>query len=138
MKHLKHNYSKRIKILKRIIKLNPEINPITFKDGRGIIQTFYPDRYSIEEWNYIVTLKGSIRGHHLHKEFDEYIMFIEGEGVYTELTNGNELITPVSSGDCIYIPENVPHTFYPTADCKMIALITKKWKECIEPITKIS
>ena len=28
------------------------------------------------------TFKGSVRGHHYHKEFDEYIMFVEGEGVY--------------------------------------------------------
>ena len=40
----------------RIVKLTPEINPITFKDGRGIIQTFFPKQDSIVEWNYIVTL----------------------------------------------------------------------------------
>ena len=107
----------------RIIKLDPQINPITFKDGRGIIQTYLPEEDSIKEWNYIVTLKGSVRGHHYHKEFDEYIMFVEGEGVYTEITKGEELVTPVSAGDCIYLPMNVPHTFYPTADCKMICLL---------------
>ena len=58
----------------RIRKLNPEINPVTFKDGRGIIQTYYPEQYNIVEWNYIVTLKGAVRGHHYHKEFDEYII----------------------------------------------------------------
>jgi len=124
--------------MNRIIKLLPEINPITFKDGRGIIQTFYPEQDSIVEWNYIVTLKGAVRGHHYHKEFDEYIMFVDGEGVYTELTNGKELVTPVSAGDCIYLPKNVLHTFYPTADCKMIAMITKRWNDCAEPITKIN
>ena len=123
--------------MNRIIKLRPEINPITFKDGRGIIQTFYPESESIVEWNYIVTLKGAVRGHHYHKEFDEYIMFVEGEGVYTELTDGNELVTPVSAGECIYLPKNVPHTFYPAADCKMIAMITKRWNDCAEPITKV-
>ena len=124
--------------MKRIIKLDPAINPITFKDGRGIIQTYYPTQYTIVEWNYIVTLKGAVRGHHYHKEFDEYIMFVEGEGVYTELTDGKELVTPISAGDCIYLPMHVPHTFYPTADCKMIALITKRWDECAEPITKVT
>ena len=124
--------------MNRIIKLRPEINPITFKDGRGIIQTFYPESESIVEWNYIVTLKGAVRGHHYHKEFDEYIMFVEGEGVYTELTDGKELVTPVSAGDCIYLPMLVPHTFYPTADCKMIAMITKRWNDCDEPITKVT
>ena len=124
--------------MKRIKKLESEINPITFKDGRGIIQTFYPMQYNIVEWNYIVTLKGAVRGHHYHKEFDEYIMFVEGEGVYTELTDGKELVTPVSAGDCIYLPMLVPHTFYPTADCKMIAMITKRWTDCDEPITKVT
>ena len=122
---------------KKIIKLDPEINPITVKDGRGIISTFYPQTDVIKEWSYIVTLKGSVRGHHYHKEFDEYIMFVEGEGVYTEITNGEELVTPVSAGDCIYLPQGVPHTFYPTADCKMIAMITKRWNDCDEPITRI-
>ena len=124
--------------MNRIIKLRPEINPITFKDGRGIIQTFYPESESIVEWNYLVTLKGAVRGHHYHKEFDEYNMFVEGEGVYTELTDGNELVTPVSAGECIYLPKNVPHTFYPAADCKMIAMITKRWNDCAEPITKVT
>lgn len=124
--------------MKRIIKLTPEINPLTVKDGRGIIQTFYPEIDSIVEWNYIVTLKGAVRGHHYHKEFDEYIMFVEGEGVYTEITNGVELVTPVSAGDCIYLPQGVPHTFYPAADCKMIAMLTKKWNDCKEPITKVT
>ena len=122
---------------KKIIKLDPEINPITVKDGRGIISTFYPQTDVIKEWSYIVTLKGSVRGHHYHKEFDEYIMFVEGEGVYTEITNGEELVTPVSAGDCIYLPQGVPHTFYPTVDCKMIAMITKRWNDCNEPITRI-
>ena len=122
--------------MRRIIKLDPQINPTTFKDGRGIIQTYLPEQWSIKEWNYIVTLKGAVRGHHYHKEFDEYIMFVEGEGVYTEITNEQELVTPVSAGDCIYLPMNVPHTFYPTADCKMIALLTKRWDDCDEPITR--
>ena len=95
-----------------------------------------PEEDSIKEWNYIVTLKGAVRGHHYHKEFDEYIMFVEGEGVYTEITDGEELVTPVSAGDCLYLPMNVPHTFYPTADCKMIALLTKRWDKCKEPLTR--
>jgi uncharacterized RmlC-like cupin family protein len=124
--------------MKKIIKLDPDINPITVKDGRGIISTFYPQTEDIKEWSYIVTLKGSVRGHHYHKEFDEYIMFVEGSGVYTELTEDNqELVTPVATGDCIFIPKFVPHTFYPTSDSKAIALITKKWNDCNEPLTRV-
>ena len=124
--------------MKKIIKLDPDINPITVKDGRGIISTYYPQTEDIKEWSYIVTLKGSVRGHHYHKEFDEYIMFVEGSGVYTELTEDNqELVTPVATGDCIFIPKFVPHTFYPTSDSKAIALITKKWNDCNEPLTRV-
>ena len=79
-----------------------------------------------------------MRGHHLHKEFDEYIMFVEGSGVYTELTDGKELVTPVATGDCIFIPRLTPHTFYPTSDSKAIALITKKWNDCDEPLTRVN
>lgn len=122
---------------KRIVKLDPLINPNTFFDGRGGIMTYLPERFSIVEWNYIVTLKGSVRGDHLHKEFDEYILVTDGEGLYTELTDGERLTTYVSSGDCIYIPMNVPHTFYPSADTKFIALLTKRWDDCDEPITKV-
>ena len=41
--------------MKRIKKLEPSINPATFKDGRGIIQTYFPQDKNIVEWNYIVT-----------------------------------------------------------------------------------
>ena len=114
----------------KIKKLNPEINPITVKDGRGGIFTYYPEQGDpIVEWSFIVTLKGSQRGHHFHKEFDEYIMFVEGN-------DGSEMPLPVSSGDCVYLPKHVAHTFIPMSDCKMIAMITKKWNDCEEPITK--
>ena len=120
-----------------IRKLDPEINPITLKDGRGGIFTYYPEQGDpVVEWSFIVTLKGSQRGHHYHKEFDEYIMFVEGNGVYLELRDdGTEVPTPVASGDCVYLPKNIAHTFIPMADCKMVAMITKKWNDCDEPIT---
>lgn len=121
-----------------IIKLVPSINPNTLKDGRGGIYTFLPITDLIAEWSYIVTLKGSERGHHYHKEFDEYIMFMEGEGAYLELQkNETEEVIPISAGECIFIPKLTPHTFIPTADCKMLALITKPWDTCKEPIIKI-
>jgi len=122
--------------MNKIIKLTASINPSTVIDGRGLIATYLPVGQLIHEWNYIVTLKGSQRGHHYHKEFDEYIMFVEGSGVYTEISNGISLATMVSSGDCILIPRMVVHTFYPLADSKVIALLTKQWDHCNEPITK--
>ena len=121
-----------------IIKLEPSINPATLKDGRGGIFTYLPITDPVAEWNYIVTLKGSERGHHYHKEFDEYIMFMEGEGAYLELHEDSiEEVMPISAGECIFIPKLIPHTFIPMSDCKMLALITKPWDTCEEPITKI-
>ena len=118
-----------------IKKLDPEINPETVFDGRGGIFTFYPVKGPIVEWSYIVTLKGTQRGHHFHPEFDEHVMFVEGEGVYFELhEDGSETPVPVTPGTSLYIPKGTPHTFIPIADCKMIALITKKWNECDTPI----
>ena len=121
----------------RIQRLAPEIAPITYKDGRGCISTFYPQDH-IVEFNLITTLKGAFRGGHYHKEFDEYTLFVSGGGVYVELDSDRELSDTVSTGDCLYIPMNVAHVFYPTADTQMISLLTKKWNDCKEPITKVN
>jgi mannose-6-phosphate isomerase-like protein (cupin superfamily) len=117
--------------------IQPSVNPATLRDGRGGIFTYFPVRDSIVEWNLIVTNKGTDRGHHKHKEFDEYIMFVEGHGVYIEKKeDGSEEITQVRTGDCVYFPKNTYHTFIPLTDCKMIAMLTKRWDDCEEPITR--
>ena len=116
--------------------LNPDVNSCSLKDGRGGIFTYFPENEPIKEWSYIVTHKGSDRGHHHHKEFDEYIMFVEGHGCYIERLSGNEYFHLVGPGNCLYIPAFVDHTFKPLEDCKMIALITKKWNDCKEARTK--
>jgi mannose-6-phosphate isomerase-like protein (cupin superfamily) len=122
-----------------IKKLKPIINISTLEDGRGGIYTFLPETIDIKEWSYIITLKGAERGKHYHKEFDEYIMFVEGSGVYLEVDDNGLVDTmPVASGDCIFIPAYVGHTFKPNADCKAVALITKRWDNCKEPITRVS
>ena len=123
----------------QIIKLTPIINPSTLEDGRGGIYTFIPLDASIKEWSYIVTLKGAERGRHYHKEFDEYIMLVEGSGVYLEVTSEGVVGTmPVAAGDCILIPAHIGHTFKPLEDTKAIALLTKRWDLCKEPISKVS
>lgn len=121
-----------------IKKLDYDINPITIQDGRGAIFTYFPVRDNIVEWSLVYTNKNSIRGQHRHPEFDEYIFFIDGFGVYEEkLDSGEVEIIKVATGDCIYIPVNTYHTFIPlTDDCKAVALITKKWDDCSTPIIK--
>ena len=129
----------RVKIKgKRLIsKLHPDINPQTLIDKRGGIFTFYPNEHPICEWSYIITNVNSTRGFHYHKEFDEYILIISGSGIYVEKYADKLIPTYVSEGDCIFIPRFTPHIYYPATDTKKIAMITKKWNECTEPITKI-
>jgi mannose-6-phosphate isomerase-like protein (cupin superfamily) len=113
--------------------LKPDINLDTLKDGRGGIFTYYPEKDTIKEWSYIVTFKGEQRGHHYHEEFDEYILLIEGHGCYFD-DQGNAIL--IGSGDCIYLPQKTKHTFMPLSDCKMVAMLTKRWDQCEKPITK--
>lgn len=121
-----------------IQKLNPSINVDTLKDGRGGILTYLPKDEKIAEWNVIVTHKEAVRGHHYHKEFDEYITMVQGAAIYSYLdADKNEHTITVGTGDCIFIPKLIPHTMYPLEDCKMVALLTKKWDDCEEPITRV-
>ena len=64
-------------------------------------------------------------------------MFVEGEGVYTELSeDGKELVTPVAWRLYLY-PKVYTTLFIQTVDSKAIALITKKWNDCDEPLTRV-
>ena len=101
-------------------------------DHRGAIFSFVPNE-DIKEFCYITTRRGVERGHHYHKEFNEYIMLVEGEGIYLCPEQDDKLV--VGPGQVIYIPVNCPHTFIPLTDCKSVSLLTKPWDECDEPIT---
>lgn len=116
--------------------MQPSVNIATLNDGRGGIFTYFPQMGSIQEWSYIITQKGEDRGHHFHPEFDEYIMFVHGHGCYIEKNENEEFVHLVGAGDCIYIPKGVSHTFKPLEDCKIIALITKAWDSCKEPMIR--
>lgn len=123
----------------KIKLLKPDVNFSTLEDGRGGIFTYFPENAEIKEWSYIVTQKGSTRGHHYHPEFDEYIMFTTGHGCYIEqLENDEQFIQLVGPGDCILIPANTIHTFRPMEDCRMIALLTKTWNSCETPIISVN
>ncbi len=116
--------------------LKPQINPSTLSDNRGGIFTYFPITTEIKEWSYIVTHKGVDRGHHSHPEFDEYILMVEGHGCYLEKTDSDELVHLIGPGDCIFIPCGSNHTFKPLEDCRMVALLTKKWDDCCIPIVR--
>jgi mannose-6-phosphate isomerase-like protein (cupin superfamily) len=116
--------------------IEPDINDNAL-DQRGAIFSFIPHD-AIVEWCYIYTKPNNTRGHHYHKEFDEYIMLVEGEGVYFELLENNQKRKiVVGPGTTIYVPKKTPHTFFPLTECKSVSFLTKKWNDCKEPITKV-
>ena len=120
----------------RIRLLDPDINDKAI-DGRGAIYSFVPQD-AVVEFCYITTKQGSERGHHYHKEFDEYIMLVEGEGVYLERINETTTRKIVMGpGQTIHIPSLTPHTFVTLTDCKSVSLLTKRWDHCLEPITPL-
>ena len=121
----------------KIQLLAPNINDNAV-DSRGAIFSFLPYD-AIVEWCYIYTKPNATRGHHYHKEFDEYIMLVEGEGIYFEiLKDKQKRKIIVGPGTTIYIPKNTPHTFVPFTECKSVSFLTKKWNDCKEPITKVN
>jgi mannose-6-phosphate isomerase-like protein (cupin superfamily) len=106
-------------------------------DSRGAVYTYVPDQ-DIKEFNYIVTKAGSNRGYHCHKEFDEYVMLIEGEMIVIELLENTQnkkiLLGP---GQTVKIPQSVEHVFVSVTDCKFVNFLTKPWHLCSNPITKV-
>ena len=107
-------------------------------DARGAIYSFVP-KDAIVEFCYITTRAGVTRGHHYHKEFDEYIMLVDGEGIYLEpLEDGTTRKIVMGAGQTIYLPKLTPHTFVPLTDCKSISLLTQQWNHCQEPITTVN
>lgn len=123
--------------MSNIVKMTPECNLMTLSDGRGGIFTFYPDR-PILEVTPIFTKAGEMRGFHYHKEFEEYVLVMEGHGVYVEEAGhgNNNPFVKVGPGDCVQFKIGVSHTLRPITDMSMVALLTKRWHDCTEPITK--
>ena len=114
--------------------LQPMINKKTITDGRGAILSFIPST-PILEFVYQVTNANASRGYHYHPEFDEYVLFTEGEGVYVEtLDDGTDKYITIWPGVCIYIPSGVYHTFYAVTLMKSVSLLTKPWDSCKNPI----
>ena len=106
-------------------------------DSRGSVYTYVPDQ-DIKEFNYIVTKAGSNRGYHCHKEFDEYVMLVEGEMIVIELLeNAQNKKILLGPGQTVKIPQSVEHVFVSVTDCKFVNFLTKPWHLCSNPITKV-
>lgn len=122
-------------MIDKIKIINPDISEKAL-DSRGIILS-YLLKDPIVELVYIDTKLGQTRGHHYHKEFDEYILMTEGNGIYLcPLPDGTIDKILIGPGQAIHIPKNRPHTFVPLTDCKSVSLLTKPWDQCQEPITR--
>jgi len=118
----------------RIQILNPEIGEKAI-DERGAILSYVP-KDAIVEFVYVHSKPTAIRGKHFHKHFDEYIIMVNGEGIYYEpLEDGTERKIIIGPGQAIYIPKFTPHTFYPLNECKALSLLTAKWNDFLDPIT---
>lgn len=105
-------------------------------DHRGAIYSYVPYD-AIVEFVYIDTRQGVTRGDHYHKEFDEYIMLVSGEGIYVEVVGHTRRRIVMGAGQCVYIPALTPHTFVPLTDCKSVSFLTRRWDHCADPITSI-
>jgi len=104
-------------------------------DHRGAIFSYVP-KDPIVEVVYIKSNPTGVRGKHYHKHFDEYIMMVQGEGIYYEpLEDGNERKIIIGAGQTIYIPKYTPHTFWPLTECKSVSMLTAKWNDFEDPIT---
>lgn len=117
----------------KLVKLQPECNLATVRDGRGGIFTFYPSK-PVAEWNFQFINKNSVRGNHYHPEFDEYYLFTKGNGVMVSDSDGKEEFLFVGKGDAIYIPQGVTHVTYAITDIEYVTFLTKKWDDCKIPI----
>src|SRR3989344_6312929 len=60
--------------------LTPSCNLETVRDGRGGIFTWLPEDLLVE-FNMLYFQPRKSRGHHLHPEFNEYFLVVDGSGV---------------------------------------------------------
>jgi dTDP-4-dehydrorhamnose 3,5-epimerase-like enzyme len=122
----------------RMRKLDPLCDLTTIRDLRGGIFTFFPVDLPIVEFSFIFTKAGKARGFHFHEEFDEYVLVTEGHGVYVEKGDGGEEYSlKMAAGECVHFPRGMAHTFHAITDCRMVALLTKRWGDCSRPLVRI-
>ena len=63
-------------------------------------------------------------------------MLTSGQGVIVTIDepNAKEEFIYLSKGHCIYMPKGTRHVFVAISDCEAIAMLTKKWDDCENPI----
>jgi quercetin dioxygenase-like cupin family protein len=103
----------------------------------------------IAEFNLIQTNKGDFRGFHYHKEFNEWVLVTSGQLVYFEYVPRDIQLHRVKQGesqypfqlmgpgDCILFPIGTSHTMKALTDVSIVAMLSKRWEDCKEPITRV-
>jgi uncharacterized RmlC-like cupin family protein len=121
----------------RLWELSPTIDPKSFNDGRGAILTYLLPASAVEA-NIVRIKAGHKRGYHYHTEFTEMFLVVSGFGVYSYQNPNEPKVTfkPVHGGEFFVIPPGVPHVLHAIDDMICVALLSKAWDDCDEPITK--
>ena len=124
--------------LMKIKVLHPSCNMETVRDAVGGIFTWCRED-KIVEFNVLYFQPGKTRGHHYHPEFNEYFLVVEGSGVMVtrDSENAPEELIHMSRGSCTFTPMGVSHTFYSITPVTAVAMLSKRWDDCKNPIIRV-
>lgn len=83
-----------------------------------------------EEFNYLETKAGHVRGNHYHRETREAFFIIEGEiEVVTKLPDQQEISIILNAGDMIEIEPGENHTFHCRTFTRWINILSKRFDQ---------
>jgi mannose-6-phosphate isomerase-like protein (cupin superfamily) len=100
---------------------------VSREDARGKL-TGLMNSGSWEEFNYMETSAGQVRGNHYHKDTRELFYIIEGEiDVVVQFPEQAESKVTLHAGDFIEIEPMENHTFYCRTDTKWINFLSKRF-----------
>ena len=115
--------------------LYPSCNLDTITDGRGGIFTWIP-KEPIVEYNMLYFKPGKSRGFHYHPEFVEYVLVVDGQGTMVVKKDGEEKIIHLSKGVSTRTAPFIYHTIYAITELTVVAMLTKKWDDCDNPVIR--
>ena len=125
----------------RVKLLMPSCNLNTVRDGRGGIFTWLPDE-PLVEFNMLYFTKDAVRGFHYHPHFVEYLLIVDGNGVYVCRDGDNskeadEKFVHLAKGTCLRTDINVYHTVYAINEMTAVAMLTKRWEDSDPPVLRM-
>ena len=100
-----------------IIKFN-QIEETVFPNFKGGEKEFAANMF-FDGTNRIFKGKlvpGATIGMHAHEDSCEVIFILKGRGTIVEMNCGEEVVSVVSSGDCLYCPKGGMHSLQNTSD----------------------